>query len=194
MSFNYNGGGAAFYDIPIVQPDGTAPEAAVADQCVVAFEPTAGAFNAITVANQPDVPRNVTFGVVDANSSITSAAAVIVGTDYQDRSLQETISFPGGGTDTIIGLLCFKTIDESKSYIAVAGVVTGGMDTVQLGYGNAFGTPLQIASVDDVTNRRVDNTTGVGSISVANQSWDVTANPPDGAKMYFISIHSSASG
>lgn len=194
MSVNYNGAGAYWREIPIVRADGTAPLAADTDQFFVAIEPVAGAWVSVSIANQPDVPRNATFGIVDANSSITGATLEVTGTDSQGRTLMETISTSTAGTQTVVGERAFATITSAR-YI-VSGVVTGGADTVQGGYGDVLGLPLAIGAVSDVKNRRQDANSAVGTISIPtgdHGTWELSGgNAPNGARLYFVDIQSTA--
>lgn len=190
MSVNYNGGGSTQYDVQIQSAAGAAPIAAVADGFFTAVLPVAGVWTAVAIANQPDVPRNVTFGIVDADSGIASAYLEVIGTDSQDRALEETLTFSGGGTATIVGNKCFKTITSAR-FIAAATV--SGADTLQGGYGNILGLPYDIGAVSDVINRREDGNAGVGTIDATYNSWTLSGgNVPDAANRYYVTIRSTA--
>lgn len=195
MTAVYNGAGAYLRNIPIQQADGTAPDAADNDAFFVAIEPVAGAWTAVSIANQPDVARNITFGLIDANSSITSATLEVIGTDSQGRALEETISTSLAGTQTLIGERCFGSVTSAR--YTVSGTVTGGADTVQGGYGDILGLPLAIADITDVKNRRQDANSGVGTLSIptgTHGTWTLSGgNVPDGAREYFVTIQSTAS-
>lgn len=195
MSVNYNGGGSYQYNTQIMSNAGAAPVIADVDAFFVAVLPVAGAWASVTIAAQPDVPRNVTFLVTDGDSGITSGYLEITGTDSQGRALQETITFGGGGTATVTGLYAFKTITSAR-YI-VAGVVSGA-DRVQGGYGNTLGLPYAIASISDIKNRWVSVTgAGVGTLSIPGGThgvWIVSAaDAPDGTNRYYVSTQSTAS-
>ena len=194
MTQVYNGAGAYLRNIEIMQADGGPPDAADTDAFFVAIEPIAGTWVDVVIANQPDVPRNVTFGIVDANSSITGATLEITGTDSQGRALQETISTSVAGTQTVVGERCFATITSAR-YI-VSGVVTVGADTVQGGYGDILGLPLAIADISDVKNRRQDGNSAVGTLSIptgTHGTWELSGgNVPNAARRYYVDIHSTA--
>lgn len=194
MTVNYNGGGSYLREIPILSATGTAPLAADTNHFFVAVEPIAGTWVAVTIANQADVARNITFGIVDANSSITAATLEVTGTDSQGRALQETISTSTAGTQTVVGERCFATVTSAR-YI-VSGVVTGGADTVQGGYGDILGLPLAIANISDVKNRRQDANSAVGTLSIPtgdHGTWELSgANIPNAARLYYVTIQSTA--
>jgi hypothetical protein len=195
MAQNYNGGGAYLRNVPVgMQTDGTGPDAASLTAFFAAIEPVAGTWVAVSIAAQPDAPRNVTFTITDANSSITGATLEVIGTDAQDRALEETISTSSAGTQTVVGARCFKTITSAR-YI-VSGVVTGGADLVQGGYGDILGIPYAIAAVSDVMNRRQDANAGVGTISIptgTHGTWTLSGgNVPNGTRLYYADIWSSA--
>lgn len=194
MTAVYNGAGAYLRNIPLISSAGAAPLAADTDQFFVAIEPIAGTWVAVSIANQPDVARNVTFGVVDANSSITAGYLEIIGFDSQGRALQETITFPGGGTATVVGLYAFGSITSAR-YMA-AGVVTGAADTFQGGYGDVLGLPYAIADIADVKNRRKDSSAGVGTILIpggTHGTWTLSGGDvPNAARQFFCDIQSTA--
>ncbi len=195
MTQNYNGGGARLLDVPVgMQADGTGPDAAVANAFFVAVEPVAGTWVAVTIAAQPDVPRNVTFTVTDANSTLTGATLEIIGFDAMGRALEETISTSVGGTQVLVGEYCFGSITSAR-YV-VSGVVTGAADTVTGGYGNTLGFPYSLGAVSDIIRRRKDATAGVGTVDIPTGThgvWILSAGDvPNGTRLYYADIWSTA--
>lgn len=191
MAKDYRNAGAYYHQVEICDDDGTAATAPAVATIVAAFEPTAGGRVLATIAAQPDAPRNCTVTLTDADASITTYDVEITGTDSQDRAVQETISMTGSaGSGTIIGNQPFKTI--TTIYVSCTGVVDVGVDTIAVGDGYILGLPYEIVNASDITIRRVDASTGVGSISAAYNSWNVSASPPNAARQYFVSGQSDA--
>lgn len=193
MTAVYNAAGAYLANIPIISAAGAVPIAAVTNGFFTAVLPVAGVWTAVTIAAQPDVPRNVTFLVTDADSGIASAYLEVTGTDAQDRVLMETLSFGGGGTATITGTLCFKTITSAR-FIAAATV--SGADTLTGGYGNILGIKYDAGAVTNVKNRRKDSTAAVGTILIpagTHCTWTLSGGDvPNAARAYFYDFQSTA--
>jgi hypothetical protein len=180
----------------LVENDGSAIPAASVDALVVAYEPSNGAQQdkTVDIVAQPTYPRNITLTVTDANASMTYGEIELEGLDILGRSLSETINIaPVGGSATYAGAKCFARV---TSILSLFFNVTGGADTVSLGYGNILALPGDIASANDMNLAghvsgaklyRQDANIGVGTISAANSSWALTGgNVPDNVRRFFV--------
>ena len=58
------------------------------------------------IAVQPDVPRNITIAVTDGNKSISAGLITITGTDWNDKTVTETLNLATALTKT--GTQIFK--------------------------------------------------------------------------------------
>jgi hypothetical protein len=115
-----------------------APILADVDRIVAALDPVAD--GALTVAAQPDVPRNITMTIVDANAS-SSGVCTVKGLDMAGLALTEVFTWAAAGTQTGTGL--FATV-TSAVVSGVAGAAAG--DTISVGVGNRIAMPKQIAT------------------------------------------------
>lgn len=113
-----------------------APILADVDRIVTALDPVAD--GALTVAAQPDVPRNVTMTIVDANAS-SSGVCTVKGFDMFGFALTEVFTWAAAGTQA--GTELFATV-ASAVVSGVAGAAAG--DTISIGVGNLIALPKQI--------------------------------------------------
>ncbi len=95
------------------------------------------------IANQPDVPRNVTFTL--GNGQITAFTLVVTGKDANNRDIAETFTEVGGFTQT--GVRAFLSITTVQ---LTARTGTGAGDKLDMGIGKVFGFPGQIGATADV--------------------------------------------
>ncbi len=119
-----------------------APVLADVDRIVTVLNPIAD--GALTVAAQPDVPRNVTVDIVDADDS-SSGTCTVKGTDINGLPLVETFSWTEAGQ--IVGVELFENV-ASAVVSDEAGAASG--DTITVGVGNLIALPKQIANVEAV--------------------------------------------
>ena len=85
---------------------------------------------ALTIAHQPDVPRNVTITVIDANQSISAGLITITGTNWSGAIVVEVFDLTNGLVQ--VGTQTFSTI-LSCIVSDLAGEEAG--DTIIIGIG-----------------------------------------------------------
>lgn len=124
-----------------------APVVADADRIVVS---TDWADGTLSLAAQPDVPRNVTATLTDINNSITGGTLTITGKDPAGRTVTEVMSPDGaGGGKTLTGTKIFASI-ASAVIANTTGVPAAGVDVVVIGVGNVIGLPSDISATTAV--------------------------------------------
>jgi hypothetical protein len=161
-----------------------APIAADDDRVVTAVDWGDGS---LTIAAQPDVPRNVTAVLVDANTSITAGVLTITGEDTAGRTIVETMTLP---TLTLTGTKLFAKID-SVVISGTAGSVDAGTDQLKVGVGNVIGTPSDLAASSEVLHvylggaRQASPTVTTG---VSLSGIDASAGTYDGSKLLLAII------
>lgn len=173
---------------------GAAPIAADVDVFVAAILPTTGGTQTFTILTQPDVPRNVTMNLTDANSSIQEVRATVKGLDQGFNPITEFLVLSATpGTSQAVGTQAFYQID---SITAVTTGTPGGGDVVSFGCGTGLGIPFRIGEEGDIKAKRVDavqDTTGVVTINANGWATWVPASLPNAARTYFVSLKSSYS-
>lgn len=102
---------------------------------------------ALTIAAQPDVPRNLTVTVTDADTSITGGICTIVGKDSQGRAISEVMDITDGLSWT--GTKIFATV-TSATISGTTGVPATGTDVVTVGVGNVIGLPVDLSAEAEV--------------------------------------------
>lgn len=121
---------------------------------------------------QPDYPRNAVITFTDANASISAFQVDVVGTAWDGSALTEQFVFAGGLVQS--GIKAFKSV-TSVTLTSVTG--QGAGDTLDLGYGNAFGLPVPpSATTAAAINAKVlcDGSAETVTISAANNTWTPT--------------------
>ena len=132
----------------VLNPTGTlevnlgAPRAVEVARAVSSTNMVVGAY---TVANQPDVPRNVSVSHTAVSTADTLGTILVTGTDYAGDPLTETLT-PSNGT-TVNGTKAFRSI---TSIVGAGWVIAAGNDTVTLGYGSLIGLPVQLSGAGTV--------------------------------------------
>lgn len=109
------------------------------DRIVVAVDLANGAQ---AIAAQPDVPRNLTAILADANASVTAGILTIVGITPQGETVTEVVTLA-----QLIAGWVGKAIYAAVSSVtvsAVAGTVGAGADQLKVGIGNVIGLPAPI--------------------------------------------------
>jgi len=96
---------------------------------------------ALVVAAQPDVPRNLTAVLTDADASITAGLLTITGTDPQGRVITDVMDMSAGLSWT--GTKIFASV-TSAVISGTAGTPAAGTDVVKVGVGNVIGTPFDL--------------------------------------------------
>ena len=98
----------------------------------------------LTVAAQPDVPRNVTAALTDADNSVTGLLT-ITGKDIRGRTITETMQPDGaGGGKTLTGTKIFAKVDSCV--ISGTAGAAPGTDVIIIGVGDVIGTPNDLDS------------------------------------------------
>ena len=148
------------------------PRATEAARGVASANMKVGAY---TIANQPDVARNVSITHTAVSTVDTLGTVIFVGTDYNGAALTETLT-PVNGT-LVSGVKAFKTV---TSITGAGWAAMSTADTITAGYGGLIGLPVNLtASTGTVlgnldTTVSIMNTTGgtLATSTVTNASTD----------------------
>jgi hypothetical protein len=104
---------------------------------------------ALTIAAQPDVPRNLTCDVTDTTPSITAGTITFVGKDPKGRTITEVMDL--ADSLTFVGEKIFASVTSAT--VAGATVLGGsGDETVIVGVGNVIGLPNDIKASSAITH------------------------------------------
>jgi len=135
-----------------------------------------------TIANQPDVPRNVSVTHTAVSTVDTLGTVTFVGTDYTGASLTEVIT-PSNGT-VVNGTKAFKTITS----ITGAGWVAGSTaDTITAGYGSLIGLPVALPDATGTVLGTLDTVVAVKATTGTTLATStVTEAGGDGSKKLTI--------
>lgn len=114
------------------------PAVAAATTIVAALDPVAD--GALTIAAQPDCPRNLTVTITDANNSVTTTTT-ITGKDPQGRTIVEVAKCVLGTGKVFTGTKIFASV-TSAVVSGTSGAASG--DTVSVGIGSVIGLPTDI--------------------------------------------------
>lgn len=160
-----------------------APVVADVDRVVSAVQIADGAQ---VLAAQPDVPRNLTMTLTDADDSVT-ADVVATGLDPAGRVVTETMSPDGaGGGKTLTGTKIFAEV-TSVVVSNTAGSAAG--DNLEVGVGDVIGLPTDISETSAVKHAYLGGTkltpdavaTGVSTSGV-----DANSGTYDGSKLLHV--------
>lgn len=160
-----------------------APALAAVNRAVTTANMKVGTY---TIANQPDMPRNLTATrTVVTVTADTPGTLDIVGTDANDAALTETITVGNDGI-TVAGLKAFKTVTSITGVGWVIDATEGVADTITVGYGTVLGLPVAIAAGSQVMLGILGTTitaatVTAGAISVSTV--DMSAGTYDGSKV-----------
>ncbi len=139
----------------------------------------------LTIAAQPDCPRNVTVALTDVNNSITGGTLTITGKNCAGSVVTEVMSPDGlGGGKTLTGTKIFAKVD-SVVIAGTTGAPLGGTDVVICGYGNVIGLPNNIIATTAVKHVFLGGarvTTPVLAAGVSLSGVDVSGSTYNGAK------------
>ena len=122
---------------------------------------------ALTIAHQPDFPRNLTITVT--SSTITAGLVTITGQDYKGWTITDTLDLSGGYTKT--GTTTFYSITS----ITLSGLANvAGTDRIIIG----IGTDIQLTRGNSTLESVIISNlvTHVGSVRVIDGSSGQTAN------------------
>lgn len=117
-----------------------APALADVDRIVTSVDPVADATQ--TIAAQPDVPRNVTVTITDANDGVTTTTT-IRGKDLAGRDIVEVAQTTLGVGKSFVGTKMFAKIDSVVSS-GTTGAAAG--DTITVGIGDVIALAKPIAN------------------------------------------------
>ena len=170
----YQGGEFVFLGQPVV---------ADVDRIVVSRDWPSGAESA-TIAAQPDVPRNLTFALTDADNSCTGTIT-ITGLDVHGRAVTETVTV-GGGTKTLTGTKIFRSVTSVGVATGAGG--TPSTDVYVVGVGNLIGLPFDLPSIAAVKLVKMGTATITLSSSTVKVGTSISAvdgsgSTYDGAKI-----------
>lgn len=162
-----------------------APIAADTDRIVAEV---AWADGTLTLAAQPDVPRNITAQLTDADNSI-SGLLTITGTDIAGRVITETMAPDAlGGGKTLTGTKCFKTITSC----VISGTSGAGVeDLIIIGVGNKIGVPVDLANAAEVVSVRLGGSlvaSPVKATGASTSSIDASADTYNGSKVLDVVV------
>jgi len=119
-----------------------------------------------TIANQPDVPRNITIAVTDANASISAGTVVVTGLSPTGVVVTETLTFP---TLTLTGTATFSSVTS----VVVAGIVGAtGVDTLIVG----IGSNIQVKTGAGILRSVIVTETAAGTIGIIDGTSGTTVN------------------
>ena len=103
---------------------------------------------ALTVAAQPDLPRNLTVTMTDADSGVTAGDVTVVGTDKDGNAVTEVFTVANaGGTQTLTGTKLFASV-TSATAANFAGNAAG--DNIKVGVGDLIALPFDINNTSAV--------------------------------------------
>lgn len=156
-----------------------APIVATTNRIVVSVD---WASATLTIANQPDTPRNVTCTLTDANSSVTAGTLTVLGLDPEGNVISEVITF----TQARAGFTGTKMFASVTSVIiANAAGGTPATDVVVVGVGNVIALPSSIAATSQVKHTYLASVRQATPTIVAGQSKsgvNASSGTYDGAK------------
>ncbi len=160
-----------------------APIAASANRIVAsrAFENATA-----TLANQPDVPRNVTITVTDADTSITAGLVTVSGITPQGVRTTEVFNITNGLTQT--GRTIFAVV-SSVVISGVAGSDGGTTDVITVGVGNRIGLAAPIQAPKAVAHVYLDGarvTTPVIHLGDNSSAVDASSATYNGTKQLVV--------
>ena len=124
---------------------------------------TSGMPVAISLTNQLDVPRNITFNIRDADASISGISISLTGYDAKGQMWTDTYTNTSGVTDRAWSTLV------SADVTAVYGESSG--DALYVGYGSKLGLAGTISASSDVY-RVIRNGSTITSGYTVNASYD----------------------
>ena len=94
----------------------------------------------LTVAGQPDVPKNVVITVVDTTPGITAGTVTVTGVGAYGQTVVETFDC-AAGAGTYTGNVAFATVTTvvTSSFATLGG---SGDETIAVGAGTKMGLPV----------------------------------------------------
>jgi len=137
----------------------------------------------LTIAAQPDVPRNLTVTLTDANASITAGICTITGKDAQGRPITEVMDMEDG-----LAWVGEKIFAEVTSAVisGTAGTPATGTDVVKVGVGDLIGTCIDLGVESEVVHAylgAVKVTPDAIATGESTSGIDVNGGTYDGSKV-----------
>lgn len=120
-----------------------------------------------TIAAQPDVPRNVTITITDANTSITAFDIDVTGVDARGYTQTETFVFAGGLAQT--GNIAFATI---TSVTANSITDDDAGDILDVGIGSKLGLANVIYTTGAIYKVKKNNADYAAANYTANDDYN----------------------
>lgn len=147
------------------------------------YASTQWADGTLAIAAQPDVPRNLTATLTDADNSVTGLLT-ITGLDYKGRVIVETLQPLGDGNGLV--LTGTKIFAQITSQVITATAGSAGADVLVIGVGDVIGVPHDLLHTGAVAFTWLGPTqytpdaiaTGAGTSGI-----NVTSGTYDGAKV-----------
>lgn len=144
----------------------------------------------LTIAAQPDVPRNITVTLTDANDSV-SGVCTIVGTDIRGRTVTEVMTVETGTGKAFVGTKIFASVTS----LTISGTTgaTASTDVVTAGVGNVIGTPMDLDSVATVRHAYLGGTklTPTVTTGVSLSGIDASGGTYDGSKILHVFLQTA---
>lgn len=143
-----------------------------------------------TIAAQPDVPRNLTVALTDANTSITGGLMVIVGEDAVGRAVTESLTV----SEAVAGWTGTKIFAKVNSITisGTTGTVGAGADQYTVGVGNVIGVPVDMDDSDEVVHAYLGGARVASIDAIATgestSGIDVNSATYDGSKIMWALI------
>ena len=142
----------------------------------------------LTIAAQPDTPRNLTGTLTDADESITAGLCTFTGMDPQGRTISEVWDMTEGLTFT--GTKIFASV-ATAVISGTAGTPEAGVDTLVVGVGNLIGTPVDLGVASEVVAAYVGNakvTPDAVAVGESTSGIDANGATYDGSKIMWALI------
>jgi hypothetical protein len=156
------------------------PVLADVDRVVVSCDWADGA---LSIAAQPDCPRNLTVTVTDADTSITGGIITFVGKDAQGRSVSEVMDITDGLT--WVGTKVFAKV-TSATISGTTGTATPSTDVLTVGVGDKIGTCVDLGATAEVVHVYLGNalvTPDAVAVGEAQSSIDAHTATYNGSKI-----------
>ena len=138
---------------------------------------------ALTIAAQPDVPRNLTVDVTDADASVTGGVLSFIGEDPMGRPITEVMDI----ADALawVGEKIFAKV-TSATISATTGTPATGTDLVIVGVGNVIGIPWDMGVTSEVAHVYLGGTRltpDAIAVGVSTSGIDTNGGTYDGSKL-----------
>ena len=147
----------------------------------------------LSIAAQPDCPRNITATLTDADDSVVGLLT-ITGKDMMSRTIVETMAPDGEGAG--------KTLTGTKIFASITSVVISGasggetaVDMLVVGVGTVIGVPFDLPDVDAVRHTYLGGTriaSPTVAIGVSASGIDASAGTYNGTKVLHAIVQPTA--